>query len=799
MNSVRWTKILRDVRLSRARTLLVVAAIGVGVGAFSMMSAGRTILERDMRNGFTDSQPAHAILSLGPFDDGLTREVAGMSGVAAAEGRRVLTTRVAVESDTFVTLQLQAVRDWNALTISRLMPEAGTSIDVPPEGILLERSTARHFGLVVGQPLRLRTSRGAEHELTIVGLVSDQGITPSNVNTTTAYGYIGLQTLPALDEPLDFNQLYVRLAGDRAAWPDVEPDATRITRAIEQGGVPVYRANIPRPDKPPLWDTMSGVLFILGTMGLLTLALSGFLIVNVMWAIVTRQIPQIGVIKSVGGRWGQIMRLYLEMVFIFGLLALVVAVPVALGGAFGLTTGMGKPLNVTITSFGLPPATLFTLVIAALVVPALAALVPITTGARITIREAIGGQAGAPRKARRWVGARDGTPRAFLSSIPTLLLLSVRNTFRRSGRTALTLVALSLAGAMFVAVLGVRQSLHRAALEIQAETNYDVELSFVQPYPIADILRTAGRVPEIEDTEAWGIGDVRRVFDADRVGGSMLLIGLPPDTSMALPGVIAGRRLEAGDSDAVFLNADALALLQDAAVGQPVTLRVGSEERSWKIVGASGIGFFPTAYIPYADFERATGVAARAGRLVARIRDHSPEAQRAAEAALLAAFQEDGMQVSRSSTTAENRRAIAGNLDIIAIMLLSMVALVAVVGGLGLASTMGINVMERTREIGVLRSLGARAPVVRRVVLVEGLVIALLSVVFGLVASVPLGMWLGGQLGPRVLYFPLPFVFSWPATALWLVIVCVIAVLASLAPAQSAARMTIRETLAYEG
>jgi len=268
---------------------------------------------------------------------------------------------------------------------------------------------------------------------------------------------------------------------------------------------------------------------------------------------------------------------------------------------------------------------------------------------------------------------------------------------------------------------------------------------------------------------------------------------------MSLPSVIAGRRLQADDSNTVFLNADALALLQDAAVGQPVTLRVGREERSWRIVGTGAIGFFPTAYVPYADFERATGVAGHAGRLVARTRDGSPEAQRAAKAALRAAFEAEGMQVSQSSTTAENRRAIAGNLDIIAIMLLSMVALVAVAGGLGLASTMGINVMERTREIGVLRSLGARTPVVRRVVLIEGLVIALLSVVVGVLASVPLGMWLGGQLGPRVLYFPLPFVFSWPATALWLVIVCVIAVLASLAPARSAARMTIRETLTYDG
>jgi len=799
---VRRTKVLREIWLFKARTALVVLVIAVGVGAFGLMGAGRTILERDMQNGFAASSPAHAVLSLAPFTSGLVERVALMPGVAAAEGRRALTAQLALPNGTWVPLELQAAPDWGALRISRVIAEPGSPAQPAKDAVLLERTTAGQFGLAAGQRVHVRMPDGTEATLSIAGLVSDQAIMPSNIDITTAYGYIARETLTTLKQPRDYNRLYLRLAGSSAAWSDIEPAVTRIARTIQNQGLAIYNISIPRPGKPPLWDSMTGILFILGTMGVLTLALSGVLIINVMSAVVTRQIPQIGVIKSLGGRRGQIMWLYLQMVLVFGALGLLLALPIALGGAYGLATGIGETLNTSIVSFGLPIPTLITLAIVALLVPALASLAPITTGARITIREAISGQPEGKRKK-----AKGTTGRASLFAfhlvplrlLPVLLLLSIRNTFRQTGRVALTLVALSLAGAMFIGVLGVRQSLQATALAMQAESNYDVEVDFTHTYPSGDLLRAARHTPGVLDAEAWGIGSARRVFGPNRLSGSMLLVGLPPGTRMSLPSVIAGRRLQPGDTGMLFVNADALDLLQGAGVGQLVTLRAGGEDRVWRIVGVSARGFVPIAYIPYADFERAVGVSGYAGRLVVRSAGSAPEEQQAVQGRLLAQLDRSGLEVERSSTTAESRRSVAANLDIIAILLLSMVALVALVGGLGLASTMSINVLERTREIGVLRALGAKSPVVRRVVVVEGVLIGVASAAIGTIAGAPFGAWLAATLGPLILYHPLDFMFWWPGAALWLMIVVVIALAASLAPAQAAARLTIRETLAYDG
>jgi len=126
------------------------------------------------------------------------------------------------------------------------------------------------------------------------------------------------------------------------------------------------------------------------------------------------------------------------------------------------------------------------------------------------------------------------------------------------------------------------------------------------------------------------------------------------------------------------------------------------------------------------------------------------------------------------------------------------IQLISLVGGLGLAIPMSLNVIERTREIGILRSLGAQNGIVRRVVIIEGLVSGLVSWLISIPCSIPLAIFLGDSLGNSLLARPLDYIFSIPAVLTWLGLTIVIADIASLIPAQTAARLTIRDALVYE-
>ena len=132
------------------------------------------------------------------------------------------------------------------------------------------------------------------------------------------------------------------------------------------------------------------------------------------------------------------------------------------------------------------------------------------------------------------------------------------------------------------------------------------------------------------------------------------------------------------------------------------------------------------------------------------------------------------------------------------LFLLIMAVLLAVVGGLGLMGTMSINVLERTREIGVLRAIGASNGAVLRIVIAEGVLIGVLSWAIGALLALPLSLLLSNAVGVAFLQMPLDFVFSLSGLAIWLGIVVLLAALASFLPAWSASRVTVRDVLAYE-
>jgi len=117
---------------------------------------------------------------------------------------------------------------------------------------------------------------------------------------------------------------------------------------------------------------------------------------------------------------------------------------------------------------------------------------------------------------------------------------------------------------------------------------------------------------------------------------------------------------------------------------------------------------------------------------------------------------------------------------------------------LGLAGTMSLNVMERTREIGIMRSIGATDKTIGKIVLVEGLFVGAISFLISLPASIPLTWGFCYAIGNAFFDRTLVLSFVPGGAAIWLLIVVLIAAVASLVPARRASKISISETLAYE-
>lgn len=158
----------------------------------------------------------------------------------------------------------------------------------------------------------------------------------------------------------------------------------------------------------------------------------------------------------------------------------------------------------------------------------------------------------------------------------------------------------------------------------------------------------------------------------------------------------------------------------------------------------------------------------------------------------------EGASVASSLPTWLVRNAVSKHMKILVNALLAMAVLMALVGSLALFSTMSMNVYERTREIGVMRAIGATPSRIETLIVSEGLLIGFLSLLPALALSLVLSFYLGGFVGRMSFGTPLSLTVSTTAGAIWIVLIGLGSYLATLFPARRASRMTTREALAYE-
>jgi putative ABC transport system permease protein len=184
-------------------------------------------------------------------------------------------------------------------------------------------------------------------------------------------------------------------------------------------------------------------------------------------------------------------------------------------------------------------------------------------------------------------------------------------------------------------------------------------------------------------------------------------------------------------------------------------------------------------------------------RVLVKSEIHTSAEQQRVAAALEDRLAKAGFAVSSSETQIAWKEGISSQLGILVTFLVIMAALLAAVGVIGLTGTMTINVLESTREIGVMRSIGASHGSIFGIFITEGVVVALMAWGLGALLSWPLSVWLVDALG-TAMSLPLAYAFSWDGVGLWFVAVLVIAVVASLVPAWNASRVSVRDAIAYE-
>jgi len=794
----RWRKVIRDLWGNKIRTILVVLSIAIGVFSIGMIISTQILLKEELAVSYSATNPASFILYTDPFDAELLDTIRRLDGVREAEARRSLTLPLQVAPDEWKSMNVAVIPDYREMQIHLINPVSG-AWPPPRRALVVERASLPYMGAELGDSVTVEAPDGSFLKLELAGLAHDIFTNPVQF-TGQPNAYLNVDTMEWLGYPRTFDEMLLVVDGDSTDEAHVQAVADLVRTKVEKGGLTVYYTYLPKPGEHPANDVVQPLLLILGAMGLASLGASAFLVVNIINALLAQHTQQIGIMKAVGARRAQIVQMYLVSVMLLGLFSLIIAMPLSALAAYGLTGYLASLINFDLAGLRVPPRAAVVELTVAIIVPLVAALVPVIRGSSITVREALSeqglgkGQFGTHLLDRlvEWITGR-------LLALSRPMRISLRNTIRRKARLMLTLFTLILGGAIFIGVLSVRASLLSTLDDALAYFNYDADLNFGRAYRIAEIEREASKVPGVKEVQCWITASARRLRPDGQESESFALFGTDPQSSFIQPILLEGRWLSPQDENSIVLNSLVLKEEPDVHVGDWIDLTLEDRETHWQVVGivqavlTGGIGYVNQPYLA-----RSLNFVGRSGWLLVIADQHDGAFQRDLARRLKDHFDSVGMQVSATGTTAEIRELIEYQFNIIVILLAVMAVLIAMVGGLGLTGTMSINVLERTREIGVMRAVGASDGSVLRIVLVEGMVVGVLSWIVGGLAAYPMGLLLSNIVGVSLLESPLDYRFATAGAFGWLAAVLVIAALASLLPAWNASRLSVRQTLAYE-
>ena len=266
--------------------------------------------------------------------------------------------------------------------------------------------------------------------------------------------------------------------------------------------------------------------------------------------------------------------------------------------------------------------------------------------------------------------------------------------------------------------------------------------------------------------------------------------------------MVAGRWFAPGDGRAVVVSRDT-AQKNKIQIGDIVTLDLGELGKDkWQVIGFYEpvfVGGFnsDSIYAPLSALYQTTKKYNQGGVVYVRTTAHDGAFTSIVTKRLKDAFEGQNLKVVQSQTQADLRTTNEWQFGIVTSMLIALAIIIAIVGGIALMGALSIGVIERTREIGVLRAVGARSHTILGIFVMEGVLQGILSWLVAIPISLLASPSVASSLGHAMFGATLDYQYNWSAVGIWLGLVVIISIIASILPARGATRISVRDSLAY--
>jgi putative ABC transport system permease protein len=801
MMGVIWHKIWFDLWNNKTRTLLAILSIAAGVFAVGAIFGMSDMLLTNMDKSHHAVLPTHINVHLDSLVDRDTilnlKEVPGVEDVEPYNSVSILYKLHPEDDWRQGVIQMRDNYDKQKYELVQL--RAGHWPNGKNE-VSIERMAAQFLNIGIGDSVIFKID-DKERVIPITGLIRHPFVPPPQFQDL-AFFFMDGQGMERLGIPEGkFSTFYVRVtpySSDHA-----KEVATAIKDKLAKQGIRVAAFVYEDPNKHWGRTFFDGITLVQEILAVICVIISAILVYNTLSNLITQQTDQIGILKAIGGRTSTIIRIYLFSTLVYGTLAFLIALPLGMIVAFVLTKYMLNLFNIDFNQFQYSNQAIIFQALSALAAPLLAGLPPILQGARITVRQAIASYGLGGDYHSGWLDrVVESIGQRWL---PSYYAQSLGNMFRHKGRLLMTQLVLVAAGSAFLMIMSLNSSLGLTLDNFFKRQDYETMIQFRQNQRVDRVTTLAQSVPGVEQVELQLVQAASMFNEGQLVkeaGIGTNIRSVPEGSDFSKPLIVAGRWFAPGDARAVVISRDT-AEKNKIKVGDIVTLDLGEMGKDeWQVIGFYEpvfVGGFvsDSIYAPQEALYKSTKKYNQGSILLIRTNSTNPKFTSDLTKKLNDLFESKSMKVVDSQTQAELRATNEWQFSIVTSMLLALSVIVAIVGGIALMGALSIGVIERTKEIGVLRAIGARSPIILGIFVMEGILQGGLSWMIAIPISLLVSPTVASALGHAMFGATLDYQYNWLAVLIWLGLIVFISAIASIIPARGATRISVRDSLAY--
>jgi len=768
--------------------------IFIGITSIGFVLDSYSILTREMNVNFMNTNPASIILKVSNLDPQGVDLVKKMKSNIDIEVRNTQVARIDRENGTYGTLYLFAVENFDNLRVDTFTLEKG---ELPNNSnqMALERDSLKNLSNLrkgYDENVVIKLPGGKETKMNLSGTVHAAGLSPASMEKYS-YAFLPLEGLQALGYQGWYDEIHLISYDNRFDREQLKALAADMKECLLQNGYQVTRVDVPVPGKHPHGDQLKSFLFMLQAFTVISLLVACIIIINLVNFIMSTQIKQIAIMKSAGADNRDIALPYFIYVLMISIGAIVISIPIANLVGSGYSNFAAGILNFKITSYKLPFWVYAVQVSTGILIPLIASFYPIYRSCKITVKEGLAEQTDSIKKSNN----KSSFIRRIINKTNTKIKIPLNNVFRKKGRTILAILALATGGMLFMTSQNIVASIGKTVDVSMDAFSYDYSVRLYGQYPEDKIVKTLGDIEGIEGVEVYKSNTVTFKNDDGTDSANYIIKALPKDSTMVNLELIVRENVDTADHP-IIINKALWDEEQWIQPGMTIMMEIQGQRAEVTIAGiVNEVPPLPGVYMNLEDYQNLFSVSSRQNIMISENKQLSGDPLRISKE-IEERFKAEGIEISENWNIGLLRKAFVEHLKVIVDLLSIVSVLAVVVGGLSIASAIGINVTERKRELGILRAIGANGRQTISMISFEVILMGIAGWLLGLLLAYPISIWTGNYFGQIFLHSDLNNTMSVTGTFIWLAISIIASFVSGLVPACKTANAPLKEMLSYE-